>query len=75
MLVQTGLANPDLKWEKTAQFDAGVEMGFLENRISFEGDIYYRKTTNMLLAAPLPQSSGYGSIVKNIGSMENKGLS
>ena len=68
------LANPDLKWEKTGQFDAGIELGLLDNRISLEGDVYYRKTTNMLLNAPVPRSSGFGSITKNIGSMENKGL-
>lgn len=68
------IANPDLKWEKTAQFDAGLELGLLQNRISLEGDIYYRKTTDMLLDQPLPRSSGYASIRKNIGSMENKGL-
>lgn len=68
------LSNPDLKWEKTGQFDAGVELGLLDNRISLEGDIYYRKTTDMLLNAPVPRSSGYSSITKNIGSMENKGL-
>ncbi len=68
------LGNPDLKWEKTAQYDAGIELGLLKNRISLEADIYYRKTTDMLLSAPLPQSSGYSSIVQNIGSMENKGL-
>lgn len=68
------LANPDLKWEKTAQYDAGVEIGFLENRINVEADVYYRKTTDMLLAAPVPRSSGFGSITRNIGSMENKGL-
>ena len=68
------LANPDLRWEKTAQYDAGVELGLLNNRISVEGDVYYRKTTDMLLDAPVPRSSGYASIRKNIGSMENKGL-
>jgi TonB-linked SusC/RagA family outer membrane protein len=68
------LANPDLKWEKTAQTDAGVELGLLNNRISVEADAYYRKTTDMLLNAPVPTSSGYSSITKNIGSMENKGL-
>ena len=73
--VGTGrIANPDLKWEKTAQFDAGVELGLLQNRISLEADIYYRKTTDMLLDKPLPRSSGYASIRQNIGSMENKGL-
>lgn len=68
------LANPDLKWEKTAQYDFGVELGLWHNRVSLEGDLYYRKTTDMLLAAPVPRSSGFGSITKNIGSMENKGL-
>lgn len=73
--VGTGrLANPDLKWEKTAQFDAGVELGLFNNRVNIEADIYYRKTTDMLLAAPVPRSSGYSSITKNVGSMENKGL-
>jgi TonB-dependent starch-binding outer membrane protein SusC len=68
------LANPDLRWEKTAQSDIGVEVGILENRITLEGDFYYRKTTDMLLDAPVPRTSGYGTIRKNIGSMENKGI-
>ncbi len=68
------LANPDLKWEKTAQSDFGVELGILKNRVTLEADVYYRKTTDMLLDAPVPRTSGYGSIRKNIGSMENKGL-
>lgn len=68
------LANPDLKWEKTAQTDFGVELGLLNNKISIEADIYYRKTTDMLLDAPVPRTSGYATIRKNIGSMENKGL-
>lgn len=68
------LANPDLKWEKTAQYDAGVELGLFNNRITLEGDIYYRKTTDMLLDAPVPRTSGYATIRKNIGSMENKGV-
>lgn len=68
------LSNPDLKWEKTAQADVGIEIGFLQNRISLEVDGYYRKTTDMLLDAPLPWSSGYLFITRNIGSMENKGF-
>ncbi|CAN5335396.1 TonB-dependent receptor [soil metagenome] len=68
------LANPDLKWEKTAQYDVGVELGLLKGRISLEADVYYRKTTDMLLDAPVPQSSGYAVIRRNVGSMENKGL-
>ncbi|MGS2741446.1 SusC/RagA family TonB-linked outer membrane protein [Sinomicrobium sp. M5D2P17] len=68
------LTNPDLKWEKTAQFDAGLEFGFFDNRIKLETDFYYKKTTDMLLDAPVPTSSGYSSIYTNIGSMENKGF-
>ncbi len=68
------LANPDLRWEKTAQYDIGVELGLLNNRLSLEADYYYRKTTDMLLSAPLPTSGGYSSIVRNVGSMENKGV-
>ncbi len=68
------LGNPDLKWEKTAQTDIGLEIGFLQNRITVEADAYYRKTTDMLLSAPLPVTSGYATITRNVGSMENKGF-
>lgn len=68
------LANPNLRWEKTAQYDAGLELGLFKGRINLEADIYYRKTTDMLLDAPVPRTSGYTVIRKNIGAMENKGL-
>lgn len=68
------LRNEDLKWEKTAQTDFGVEVSFLKGRIALEADLYYRKTTDMLLDAPVPRTSGYAVIRKNVGSMENKGL-
>jgi TonB-linked SusC/RagA family outer membrane protein len=68
------LANPGLKWEKTAQADFGIELGILNNRISIEADLYYRKTTDMLLDAPVPRTTGRATIRQNIGSMENKGL-
>ncbi len=68
------LANPDLRWEKTAQADVGVELGLFKGRLSIEADYYYRKTTDMLLDAPVPQSSGYATIRRNIGSMQNQGI-
>ncbi|GAB4040362.1 SusC/RagA family TonB-linked outer membrane protein [Spirosoma gilvum] len=68
------LANPDLKWEKTAQTDVGVEIGLFKGRINVEMDYYYRLTTDMLLDAPVPQTSGYATIRRNVGSMENKGF-
>ena len=68
------LANPDLQWEKTAQYDAGLEIGLFDDRINLVADIYYKKTSDLLLDAPIPASSGYSIVTKNIGNMENKGL-
>jgi TonB-linked SusC/RagA family outer membrane protein len=70
----TRLANPDLRWEKTAQSDIGLELGLFKGKISLEADFYYRKTTDMLLDAPVPRTSGYATIRRNVGSMQNKGL-
>lgn len=68
------LGNPNLKWEKTAQYDAGVEIGLWKGRVNLEVDGYYKKTSDMLLDAPVPSSTGYETIYKNIGSMENRGV-
>lgn len=73
--VGTGrLSNPDLRWEKTYQVDAGLELGLFQNRLSLELDVYRKLTTDMLLSAPVPYSSGYETVSKNVGSMENRGL-
>ena len=73
--VGTGrLSNPDLRWEKTYQVDAGLELGLFQNRLSLEFDVYRKLTTDMLLSAPVPYSSGYETVSKNVGSMENRGL-
>jgi len=66
--------NPDLKWETTAQYDAGIDLGFLKQRIKFTFDAYYKKTSDLLLNVPLPLSSGFTSSLQNIGTVENKGL-
>lgn len=68
------MANDNLKWEKTAQIDMGVELGLFANRVNFEFDLYRRKVNDMLLNQPLPFSSGFSSVVANVGSMENKGV-
>lgn len=68
------LSNPELRWETNAQFDAGLELGLFENRISLEMDIYHRVSRDMLLNRPVPRSSGYATVTENIGSMENRGL-
>jgi TonB-linked SusC/RagA family outer membrane protein len=68
------MSNANLRWEKTQQVDVGLEVGLFSNRLNFELDVYRRKVNDMLLDAPLPFSSGYGSIYTNVGSMENRGI-
>jgi len=68
------MANPNLQWEKNAQFDVGLELGFLEDRISIEADYYHRLVEDMLLAAPVPATSAYSTVIQNIGSMQNQGF-
>ncbi|GAC1369779.1 MAG: TonB-dependent receptor [Hymenobacter sp.] len=68
------IGNPDLKWESTTQADAGLEMGFFDNRISAEGDIYRKRTSDLALNAPVPGTSGFTQQFKNVGNLENKGI-
>jgi len=68
------LGNPDLKWEKTNQIDVGLDFGFLNNRISGEIDYYTKETNDLLLNEPIPATSGYTSITRNVGSLTNKGF-
>jgi TonB-linked SusC/RagA family outer membrane protein len=68
------LANPDLRWEKTAQVDFGLELGLFNNKLNIELDVYRKLTSDMLLSAPVPSSSGFTTVSNNVGSMENKGL-
>ncbi|PRD46943.1 TonB-dependent receptor [Sphingobacterium haloxyli] len=67
------LANPELKWEKTSQFNVGLDAGFWNSRLNVEADFYIKNTNDLLLAAPVPTSSGYSSLTQNIGSLRNTG--
>jgi TonB-linked SusC/RagA family outer membrane protein len=68
------ISNPNLGWEMTRQFDLGLEMGILRNRILFEIDYYYRSTKDLLLSVPVPRITGYGTQLQNIGKVRNLGL-
>ena len=59
---------------KTAQTDAGIDFGFLNSRISGELDVYYKKTSDILLNINVPSTTGYTILTKNLGNMENKGF-
>ena len=70
----SSMANPDLKWEKTGQFDVGVEVGLWQNKLTFDIAYYNKKTTDLLLDCPLPHSTGFSTVYKNIGSVRNSGM-
>ena len=73
-LASDRIANPNLKWESTASSNIGLDLGLFNNRISFTADYYYKKTSNLLFFLGIPQTSGFSSILSNIGSVQNKGF-
>jgi len=72
--VPGSLENVDLTWEKTKQLDFGIDLGLFQNRLLITADYYNKRTTNMLLAVPIPSSTGYTSAWQNAGSLSNKGF-
>lgn len=72
-VVQGTLSNPNIRWETTAQFDIGLEAGFLKNRLNLELDFYYKKTTDLLFDVEIPYFTGFQSQLRNIGSLQNLG--
>ena len=70
----TGVANNDLTWETTAQLDIGVDVGLLEGRVNLTADYYTMETYDLLFALPLPEYSGYSTLLSNIGRVGNKGV-
>jgi TonB-linked SusC/RagA family outer membrane protein len=73
-LTPTQNPNADLGWESTRQIDFGLDYGLFKNRISGEIDYYIKKTKDLLLSVPVPATSGYSTQMKNIGSVQNKGV-
>lgn len=67
------LGNKDLKWETTAQFDAGADIELFAGRIGLTADYYDKRTSHLLLNASLPGSTGYLSAFENIGQVKNGG--
>ncbi len=79
-LIASNTANHDLHWETTQSSNIGIDLAMFNNRVTFTGDAYYKKTTDLLLQLPLPAyagTEGQGSAEspwKNVGSLENKGI-
>ncbi|BDD07379.1 SusC/RagA family TonB-linked outer membrane protein [Aureibacter tunicatorum] len=71
---QDAMSNTQLKWESTSQFNVGLESGFLDNRILFNVEAYYKLTDNVLLSTQISPSTGFTSSFENMGSIANKGI-
>ena len=68
------LGNPDLKWETTTAISAGIDFAIANNRISGSVDYYIKNTDDLLLNRPIPTTSGFTSVLQNVGEVENKGI-
>ena len=68
------IPNPNLKWEETNQWDIGISSSLFKSRINLNLNVYNKRTVNNLIGVPLPFTTGYPSVNKNIGEIENKGV-
>lgn len=67
-------ANPNLKWEQTAQFDAGIDLSLFDGRLRGTVDYYVKKTTDLLLRIPVPTPTAVSTQLANVGSVRNRGI-
>jgi TonB-linked SusC/RagA family outer membrane protein len=72
---QSDIGN-EVKWETTYQYNGGLDLGMLDNRLTFTFDIYSKQTKDLLNQVPIPQSSGAQNltITQNIGTIQNRGI-
>ena len=66
--------NPNISWEKTDQWNAGFDIAFFSNQLSFSADFYHSVTDGLLLDVPVPAASGFTSSLQNIGKLQNRGF-
>ncbi|WP_324670537.1 TonB-dependent receptor [Hymenobacter sp. GOD-10R] len=68
------LANPNLSWESTRQWNVGLDAAVLQNRLVLELNYYDKYTSGLLLNVPVPRKTGFASVVENYGAVSNKGI-
>ena len=66
--------NPDLGWEQQTLLTLGAKIGILKDRFRLNVEYYNRKTANMLISVPYPYTSGFGTVLSNVGTLSNSGL-
>ena len=69
-----GLANPDLRWEESVQTNIGLDLGFLQNAVTFSVDWYKKRTNGMLMETPVNAYVGEDKPIGNVGVMDNTGI-
>ncbi len=70
----SGTPNPNLRWEESEQYDAGLDFGFFGNALTFTVDYFYKKTNGMLKEMAVPSYLGESKPWGNVGSMKNEGV-
>ncbi len=73
-MIPKSIPNPDVRWEKANTYDVGFDATLLNNRINVVFDAYIKKNTDLLLSVPVVTAAGFANSLKNIGSVENRGL-
>jgi TonB-linked SusC/RagA family outer membrane protein len=68
------IGNAELKWENSAEYNFGINMGFLKNRIIADVEVYNKKTNDLIQNVAIPTSLGYGSVTANVGKLLNRGV-
>lgn len=72
--VPNSVEAPNLTWETTKQFNAGIDLGLWNNRLEIIADYFVKTTVDLLANVPLPPQSGFGEAIDNLGSIENAGI-
>jgi TonB-linked SusC/RagA family outer membrane protein len=68
------IGNPDLRWETSTTFNTGLDFSILKNRIFGSIEYYVTNTSDLLAPQPLPNSTGFGGFITNIGETQNRGI-
>lgn len=70
----SSIENRELAWERSKEWNVGLDLGLLNQRVIIEGDIYQNTSDNLLLAVPVPTTSGFNNVIANIGEVKNRGI-
>ncbi|MBS1564358.1 MAG: SusC/RagA family TonB-linked outer membrane protein, partial [Bacteroidetes bacterium] len=70
----SSIPNPNLRWETTGSYNIGVDFGVLKNRLTGSVEVYRSRTYDLLLPYVIPNTTGFSSVITNVGSTQNKGV-